>query len=249
MRILLLAFVLLSLSSCQRKMVNSNSKPITHEIWNGLLKKHVSSKGIVSYKGFQEDRDTFEAYLKLLRNNHPNEGNWSREERLAYWINAYNAFTIDLVLEHYPLASIKDIKKGIPFISSVWDIRFIEIEGKKYDLNGIEHSILRKEFDEPRIHFAIVCASYSCPDLRNEAFTAARLNEQLEEQAVFFINDFRKNTIRPDNFQISKIFSWFKNDFTKKMSLIEYLNQYSLMPIPEGVEPKYMDYDWKLNDK
>lgn len=247
MRFFLLFLFILSLSSCQRKVVNSNSKPISHETWDALLKKHVDKKGWVNYKGFLEDRDSLDKYLKTLSDNHPNNSNWSEKERLAYWINAYNAFTVELILQHYPLESIKDIKKGIPFLNSVWDKKFFKIEGKDFDLNEIEHTILRKEFDEPRIHFAIVCASFSCPDLRPEAYTATKLEEQLEEQAVFFINDSKKNFIRPNGIQLSKIFSWFKGDFTKKTTLIEYLNQYSLMPIPENAELEYMDYSWKLN--
>jgi len=151
-----LIFFLSLFFSCNnnnKKIVASNSTPISHEIWTELF------DGKVNYKGFAEDKARFDEYLNLLNTHHPNDKNWSKNEQLAYWINAYNAYTVELILKHYPVVSIKDIKKGLPFLNSVWDIEFIEIEGNTYDLNHIEHEILRKEFDEPRIHFAIVCAS------------------------------------------------------------------------------------------
>ena len=127
-------------SSClTSKDVTSSSSPISHATWDNLLKKHVSPAGWVNYKGFIEDRATFDSYLDLISKNHPNKENWSEDERFAYWINAYNAYTVQLVIDKYPVASIKDVKSGIPFVSSVWDIKFIKIEGQKYDLNNIEH--------------------------------------------------------------------------------------------------------------
>ena len=130
-----------------------------------------------------------------------------------------------------------------------WDIKFIEINGKKLDLNNIEHSILRKKFDEPRIHFAINCASFSCPKLRREAYEAHQLNAQLQEQAVDFINDPQRNIIKEDQVEISKIFSWFKGDFTKDGSLKDFLNQYAKITIDEDVKISHLTYDWSLNDK
>ncbi|HKL40494.1 MAG TPA: DUF547 domain-containing protein, partial [Cryomorphaceae bacterium] len=121
--------------------VQSDSKPVSHSTWDSLLKKHVNDQGMVDYKGFINDSTKLNRYLDLLENNHPNEKNWTRDERLAYWINAYNAFTIKLVTKHYPVESIKDIGSSIniPFVSTPWDIKFIEIEGKEYDLNNLEH--------------------------------------------------------------------------------------------------------------
>ena len=145
-------------SSCGSTAQVSDTRPMTHEVWDELTRKHVTESGVVNYKGIIQDSIQFNAYLDLLSSHLPNETNWTREERLAYWINAYNAFTVKLIIDHYPVVSIKDIKKGIPLVNSVWDIQFIEIGGKSYDLNNIEHGILRKEFYEPRIHFAINCA-------------------------------------------------------------------------------------------
>ncbi|MCK5368247.1 MAG: DUF547 domain-containing protein, partial [Cyclobacteriaceae bacterium] len=168
-----------------------------------------------------------------------------------YWINAYNAFTVKLIIDHYPLESIKDIGSAIqiPFVNSPWDIKFIEINGKKLDLNNIEHSILRKKFDEPRIHFAINCASFSCPKLRREAYVANNLDVQLEKQAIQFINDLERNSISGSHAEVSKIFSWFKGDFTKEGSLVDFLNQYSNTEIGKESKISYMNYNWALNEK
>ncbi len=235
-------------SGCGVKKLNTNSQPVTHEKWTALLQKHVKPSGLVDYQGFVDDKKELEAYLELLESNHPNDENWSEEERLAYWMNVYNAFTIKLVVDHYPTKSIKDIKKGITFVNSVWDIKFIKIQGATYDLNNIEHSILRKRFDEPRIHFAINCASISCPNLRDEAFVPGRLEEQLTEQARLFLSDESKNKIAKDKVELSKIFSWFGGDFKKETTLIQYLNKYSPVPIDDNAEKSFLDYDWNLND-
>jgi len=226
---------------------STDTKLVDHEQFSQLLKKNVTSDGLVNYKGFIEDSLLLNKYLNELSTNPPST-KWSDEEQLAYWINAYNGFTIQLIIRNYPLESIKDIKKGITFVNSVWDIKFFEIGGEKLDLNKIEHGIIRKRFDEPRIHFAVNCASYSCPALRNEAFTSEKLDKQLDEQATSFINDEKRNKITPDNPQISSIFNWFTGDFTKELTLVEFINQYSEVKINEGVKPSYLDYDWSLNE-
>lgn len=226
----------------------SSSKPISHALWSQLLQKHVSDNGRVDYEGIKKDAEKFNAYTELLSNNHPNEANWSENERMAYWINAYNAFTVQLVVEHIPVESIKDIKRGLPFINSVWDIKFIEIEGMSYDLNKIEHGILRKEFEDPRIHFAINCASISCPSLRNEAYTGDKLEEQLKEQTERFLSDASKNVIEKEALQLSKIFKWFGSDFRRDGTLIDFLNQYSTTQIAPDAHISFLDYDWNIND-
>ena len=227
------------------------SKLVKHEQWTILLQKYVDWDGLVDYKGFQKDSLNLNYYLNELSTNPPDENSWSKNEQLAYWINAYNAFTVKLIIDHYPLESIKDIGATIqiPFINSPWDIKFININGNKLDLNDIEHAILRKKFIEPRIHFAINCASFSCPKLRREAYIADRLDIQLEEQAIQFINDSERNNITLAHAKVSKIFSWFKGDFTKNGSLKDFLNQYAKIKIEEDVKISHVDYDWSLNEK
>lgn len=224
--------------------------PVNHDAWTAILQQYVNDHGYVDYAALKENRKALDQYLDELKKGWPAE-NWSKEEKLSFWINAYNAFTLDLVLENYPVESIKDIgsKIQIPFVNTPWDIKFIEIGDKNIDLNYIEHSILRKEFDEPRIHFAIVCASESCPDLRREAYTADKLDQQLTEDARRFLADESKNKIKEDEVQLSKIFSWFKSDFTKQGSLIEFINNYSPLKISESAEVRSLEYDWSLNDQ
>jgi len=222
---------------------------IDHDQWDEILSRFVDENGHVDYVGLLSDRNKLTSYLKLLSENPPDPVSWTINERIAYWINAYNAFTVDLILQHYPIESIKDIgsRIRIPFINSPWDIKFIRIENRKLDLNNIEHGILRKEFDEPRIHFAIVCASMSCPGLRREAYTSSKLDFQLNQQAEIFINDIFKNEIETEKLKISKIFQWFKGDFTKDGTLIEYLNKFSNVQIQSNAKVEFKPYDWDLN--
>ena len=148
------------------------------------------------------------------------------------------------------MQSIKDIKNGIPFVNTVWDIKFIKIEDAIYDLNNIEHGILRPKFEDPRIHFAINCASVSCPVLYNRAYTASKLEEQLDQAARAFLSDKRRNIITSQEAKLSKIFFWFGTDFKKNgQNLIEYINQYSPVKIQEKTDIEYLDYNWTLNEE
>ena len=219
-----------------------------HDLWDELLKDYVKD-GSVNYQLLYENKEQLNTYLGLLQSTVP-LAEWSRKEQLAYWINAYNAFTLKIIVDHYPVKSIKEIggKVQIPLVNSTWDIQFIEIGGKVLSLNDIEHRILRKEFNEPAIHFAIVCASKSCPPLRREAYNAINIDEQLNEQALAFINDHSKNHIAANHIEISKIFSWFEGDFIKDGSLIDFLNKYSSTKINQDAKVGYLDYDWTLNN-
>ncbi len=239
----------LVISACGTTAPTSAAAPIEHTIWDNLLKKHVNNKGMVDYKGFKADRSELKKYLELVSNNAPNS-KWSGNEQLAYWINAYNAYTIELILEHYPIKSIKDIGATIkiPFVNTPWDVKFIEIGGKKMDLNNIEHGIIRKQFNEPRIHFALVCAAMSCPPLRNEAFTAAKLNQQLDDQGRDFLNDATKNVVTKDKASITKIMDWYGGDFKKKMPIKDWINKYASTKL-ESDNISYMDYKWGLNEQ
>ncbi len=212
---------------------------VDHKSWHNLLQKHVSPEGNVDYRGFQNDVAELDSYLSDLSSNAPTE-NWSKEEKLAYWINAYNAFTVKLILDNYPVASIKDISRP-------WDQDFFKIGGEDFDLNTIEHTILRK-MDEPRIHFAIVCASASCPKLINEAYEADTLEKQLSEVTRDFLADTRRNRITPDRLELSKIFSWFDKDFKEEGTLIEFLQPYTEVKVSKKAKVSYLTYDWSLNE-
>ena len=212
---------------------------LDHSQFSALLKKHVSAIGAVNYAGFKKDVKLLDEYLKLLSSNVP-ASNVSKNTRLAYWMNAYNAFTIKLIINKYPVASIKDISE------KPWDIKFIQLGGKTYNLNAIEHEILRKMGD-PRIHVGINCASVSCPRLLNRAFTPENVNVELDKLTKGFIKDRSRNQITPNEIKLSKIFSWFKEDFTKKGSLIDWINKYSEVKVKSTAKISYLKYDWNLN--
>ena len=251
-RILKFFFILLILPSCESKQTyQAGTEPISHEFWNQVLGKYVNVSGLVNYQGLKEDPEILLNYLALLRSNRPNEVRWNRKESLAYWINLYNAFTLKLIIDHYPLESIKDIGSmiQIPFINSPWDIETIDFGDEKISLNYVEHQILRKFFNEPRIHFAINCASVSCPTLRNEAYVAFKIDEQLTDQAHRFLNDPSKNIITPERLRLSKIFQWFSEDFNDPQTLFENLSLWSGIPINDYATSQFIDYDWSLNEQ
>ncbi len=249
MRILpmfLLVILLGGTQSCKVKEYASDSRPITHESWDSLLRAHVNDDGWVDYQGFIADSLRFNNYLELLSRHHPNNRHWSRAEQMAYWINVYNAFTVKLIVDYYPTNSIKDIKSGIPFINTVWDIKFIKIEGATYDLNNIEHGILRPRYKDPRIHMVVNCASVSCPKLYNRAFTADKLEAQLDQAAHDFLTDTNRNIITSESAQLSKIFQWYSMDFK---SLPDFINQHSPVKINKNTKITYLEYDWNLNEQ
>ncbi|MEM9916509.1 MAG: DUF547 domain-containing protein [Bacteroidota bacterium] len=210
-----------------------------HTAFDALLRKYVTNSGKVNYKGIKSNQAALEAYLKDLSANPPADS-WSRKEKMAYWINAYNAYTIKLIVDNYPLSSITKLHSGKP-----WDVKWIEIGGKKYSLNNIENDILRPKYKDARIHFAVNCAAKSCPPLLNRAWTAANLNSNFDKQAKAFINDGQFNAISSKKVEISKIFEWYAVDFGDIKS---YLNKYSNTKIDAGASVSYRAYDWGLNE-
>lgn len=248
MKNLLLLFITLTMISCKVSKYKGDASPVNHSIWDSLLMDHVADDGLVDYQGFINDSSRLNEYLNVLSNHHPNDKYWTDDEQLAYWINAYNAFTVRLIIRNYPVKSIKDIKQGISFVNSVWDIKFIHIETRNYSLNNIEHGIIRKQFDEPRIHCAVNCASISCPKLQRRAYTAKKLDDQLTHAVKDFLADPSKNEISADHIKVSPIFKWYSGDFTENGSLIDFLNQYSPVTINSDATIDYQDYNWNLND-
>lgn len=223
---------------------------ISHQTFDSLLKKYVSASGKVNYKAFKKDSINLNGYLNLLSNNPPDK-TWTREQQIAYWINAYNAYTIKLIIKYYPIKSIKDIGSSIqlPFVNTPWDIKFIKIGNEIMDLNHIEHGILRKEFYEPRIHMALVCASKSCPTLLNEAYVPEKLEQQLIGQTKIFLSDSFRNKISAEKPQLSMIFNWYGADFSKNGgSVRSFVNTYSVVKIKPNAKISYLEYDWSLNE-
>ena len=209
----------------------------SHADFTTLLSRHVSTNGNVDYSGFLRDMDELNVYLSTLAREVPTS-DWSQEEALAYWINAYNAFTIKLILDNWPLNSIREIEEP-------WDQPFITLEGEQYTLNQIEHEIIRPNFDEPRIHFALVCAAVSCPPLATTAYTAARLDGQLEERTRAFVNNEEFNVTQEEVVRVSPLFDWYGEDFD---DVTAFLNRYLRTDIPSGKQLYFLEYDWALND-
>ncbi len=257
-----LSFITLSLQSCNLLSaagVSSQGQPIKevkagltsttansivnvdHSQWDKLLKKYVNNEGLVDYKGFKSDNAKLDVYLKMLSEQNPSN-DWSVQELLAYYINLYNAATVKLIVENYPVKSIKDI-------DGPWTKGRVAVGNNNLSLGGIENGILRK-MNEPRIHFAINCASISCPKLLDEAYTAAKINEQLERVTIAFINS-AENDISANNPRLSSIFDWYQKDFkvNGKQDVIGYINQYSKTKINRGVALTYKNYDWNLNEQ
>jgi len=213
---------------------------VDHSVWDQLLKKYVDDNGDVNYKGFKQEAKLLNGYIDYLATKIPSE-NWSKQEKLAYYINVYNANTIKLIIDNYPTKSIKDIKNP-------WSKNRIKIGEEDFSLEDIEHKILRK-MNEPRIHFAINCASASCPKLLNIPYTADNIETLLEKATKDFIFDSDKNKISKENVHLSKIFDWYKKDFTKNGSLIDYINQYIKFKIDSDAKIFYLEYDWNLNEQ
>lgn len=214
---------------------------VDHSQWTKLLQKYVNKQGMVNYKGFQNEETQLDAYLDMLAAKDPNN-DWSVQELLAFYINLYNAQTVKLIVENYPTKSIKDL-------DGPWTKGRARVDGRELSLGGIENGILRK-MNEPRIHFAINCASISCPKLLDEAYTAAKINEQLERVTKEFING-SKNDISENNAEISSIFKFYPDDWkvNGKVNITGYINQYSSTKLNPKANLTYKEYDWGLNEQ
>ncbi len=214
-------------------------------IFDSLLQKNVDKTGRVDYQSLKNNETLLDNYLAYIQNNEPTK-DWSSNKKKAFWINTYNAYTIKIILNNYPLKSIRDIKIDG---KTAWKIPFVKVGQKRYTLDQIEHEILRKKFNDPRIHVGINCASVSCPRLWNFAFTEDNIAYSLDNLMKVFINDTTRNKISKNNVALSEIFNWFSKDFMKNGTIINYLNTYAAIKISEKASIKYLTYDWSLNKK
>lgn len=218
--------------------------PFNHEVFDGLLRKHVSANGTVNYKGFIADKAELEKYIKQLQDEYTYISGESRNTRLAYWINVYNAYTIKLIVDNHPTTSITKLKGGKP-----WDHKFIKLGDNNYSLNNVENDIIRPRFNDPRIHVGVNCASFSCPKLGNRAFTGSNVSSKLNALVKVWLNDNDKNQITANALKISKIFDWYKADFTKNgKTVIDFINKYSDIKVEPETKIEYLEYKWDLND-
>ncbi|MEJ6123813.1 DUF547 domain-containing protein [Vibrio sp. 2-Bac 85] len=255
------------LSSSMLSNVYADTSTNLHASWTELLEQNISpiNKGhstAVDYPAFKSQESELQVYLdKLSEVSRADFDAWSKEKQLAFLINAYNAWTVEFILTEYPdLESIKDLGS---LFSSPWDKEFIPLLGKKISLNNIEHDLIRgsDRYNDPRIHFAVNCASIGCPALREEAYTADNLEQQLTQQTERFLTDTSRNYIKGDSFYLSSIFKWYGDDFevgfrgTKSIQSFIGLyaealtlnTQQALTLKNQDFNVKFLDYNWKIN--
>jgi hypothetical protein len=222
----------------------AQSKVISNKDWDEFLNKYVSEGGKVNYSEIIRHTDNFNNYIILLSNNKPGEG-WTDNEKKAYWINAYNAFIIKLILDHYPVKSIKEIKDDMKSWS---EMDFIIIKGKNYSLKDIEYKVLLKDFKDKRILFALCNATKSGPSLLNHAYIPEKLDSLLDNQTKRFINDTYKNNLSGSKIVISEIFKWNKDYFGKGNSaIIDFINKYANIKLEKNIKIGHMKYNWNIN--
>ena len=244
MRLLFCRFLLFSVTWLA--VLSAQAAPASmHLLWTQLLQKHVYEDGMVDYKGFISEKAKLQAYLEELARETPHPEQWSKAQQKAYWLNAYNAFTVKLIIDHFPVKSINDLSQdGI----RATDRKFIKLGRQEYSLNQIRQEMLLSRFVDARLHFALADATKSGPRLRNEAYTADKLDHQLDAQAKEFLNDPSRNRLSPERLQLSRLFEWHAQDFKKAGPLVTFLNKYSLTRIKPVAKVEYLEYDWSLNE-
>jgi hypothetical protein len=232
-----------------------------HSAYDALLKKHVQDDR-VDYAALKADRATLDAYVdRLAKLPREEYDRLTRDEQMAFWINAYNAITLKVVVDAYPIkgsALSLHPRNSIRQIDDVWD-RKHEVSSRDLSLNEIEKEVLLKEWKDPRLHAAVNCASVSCPPLRAEAFTGARVNEQLDDQTRKWVIDGTRNQVDPKakKVKVSKVFDWYRGDFGGKENergILDFLARHGpgeWKPSLDAFDPDdvdFLDYDWSLND-
>nr|WP_067293015.1 DUF547 domain-containing protein [Marinobacterium profundum] len=260
----LLMLLILSMFTVQHSVADT----FDHSDWDRLLKAHVlelqhGRATQLDYKGMAQERPQLSAYLARLSEVQQHQfDSWPKDEQLAFLINAYNAWTVELILGAYPdLTSIKELGS---LFQSPWKKVFIPLLGKERSLDDIEHGLIRgsKRYQDPRIHFAVNCASIGCPALKAEAYNGNTLEQQLEQQTQLFLQDSSRNRNTAQRLEVSSIFKWYKDDFAAgwrgAQSLEQFLALYAdalglsetqLQRLGSGnIEIDFLDYDWNLND-
>lgn len=223
------------------------AEPFDHSLFDELLEKYVKN-GRVDYQGIKSEEQKLDQYLALLDATDPEK--LSRNEQFAFYMNAYNAYTIKLIVENYPVESIKDLGS---LFSTPWKKEIVKIGGEVYNLDNIEHDILRPQFQDPRVHFAINCAAKDCPPLYPEAFWADRLDQQLDRSTHAFLNNPEKTYLDGNTLYVSSIFKWFTEDFDNDP--LSFVLKYAegnfkreLEAKKDSIKVKYLSYDWSLNE-
>jgi len=252
------------------------AQPFSYGDYADALKTYVNDNGMVNYALLKSHGEKLDSFLNSLAGlNRSAYDGWTEPAKIAFWLNAYNACTLKAIITHYPirssfLTSIRFPKNSIRQISGAWDELEFSVMGRPMTLDGIEHGVLRKEFHEPRIHMALVCAAMGCPPLRNEPYTGDRLGDQLDDQARRFLSNPAKFRIAADGgtVYLSPIFKWFGEDFVARYGVEQgygghsavqratlhfisgYLDKEDARRAPSGdYSISYLDYDWSLNEQ
>ncbi len=234
----------------------NNAAVIDHSRWSQILSRYLelqdpSGVHLFRYgKVTAADKRLLEQYISSLANLDPR--NYPQAEQKAYWINLYNALTVDLILKHYPVASIKKLGKSF-FSFGPWDDKVVKVAGNTLTLNDIEHKILRPIWQDKRVHYAVNCASYSCPNLAGEAYSQANMERLLEQGARDYINHERGVRLKGGDLQLSSIYKWYQEDFGKgEKDVLRHLSDYAEPELKKALDHFKgdidYDYDWRLND-
>jgi hypothetical protein len=269
-------FVWMGIAFSMAILAAANYRPFTYDDYAQALKTYVNDQGMVNYRALKVHSDKLDAFVDALAALEPKVyDGWNEKEKIAFWINAYNALTLEAIIRNYPiqpsfLRSLAFPKNSILQIAGVWDKLQFTVMGRKVTLDEIEHKILRKQFNEPRVHMALVCASMGCPPLRNEPFIGGKLDAQLEDQARKFLSNPKKFRIdrQKGRVYLSPIFKWFGEDFVKscgtndkftghnqtERAVLNFVSRYLdatdrdyLATGKYGI--KYLGYDWSLNEQ
>ena len=252
------------------------SQPFDYSGFGAALHAHVDDEGMVNYRALKADRGTLDVFVDALGPLDPAVfDTWTDGEKIAFWINAYNGLTLKAIIDHYPIkpsfvASLRFPKNSIRQIPGVWDTLKFRVMGRDMTLDGIEHANLRRHFNEPRIHMALVCAAMGCPPLRNEPYASDRLDSQLDDQTRRFLSDPLKFRIDRESGRVylSSIFKWFGDDFVRTYGIDDkftghkradrsvlnfigkYLDERDREYLSTGeYKIEYLDYDWSLNEQ
>lgn len=237
---------------------NASAMTIDHGLWAGLLTAYLkpSPDGINRFaygKVSKSARKDLKTYLDALSKAQVSK--LAEREQRAFWANLYNALTIEVILDHYPVKSIRDISisPGL-FAIGPWGKKLIEVEGRSLSLDDIEHKILRKVWKDPRVHYSVNCASIGCPNLPAEPFTGAKLEKMLDDGARAYVNHPRGVSVDDrGRVKASRIYDWFSEDFgASDANVLAHLRQYAAAPLRAKLEQAKSiasyDYDWSLND-
>lgn len=277
-RLFIFAVVLgVSTMSCSGVLGVTNKEGFNYDDYAAVLKSYVDDAGMVNYKKLKAHSEKLKTFITSMSQLDPNNyDKWGKNKKIAFWLNAYNAFTLKVIIDNYPikpsfLKSWYYPKNSIRQIKGVWDKVRFNVMGMDLTLGHMEHEILRKKFDEPRIHMAMVCAAMGCPSLRNEPYIGKKLDEQLDDQGRKFLANPNKFSFDSNRriLHISPIFKWFNKDFVaaipegtkcaqyseKEAAILEFVSKYLSQDHPcfsqsiKAVKIKYLKYDWSLNEQ